>query len=48
MQQSEKIAKGLDNQSLSLDFLLCLIFLTKPLISTTLQKDALWSSKLSD
>ena len=48
MQQSEKIAEGLDNQSLSLDFLLCLIFLMKLLISTTPQKDALRSSKLSD
>ena len=48
MQQNEKVAKGLDNRSLSLDFLLCLIFLTKPLISTTPQKDALRSSKLSD
>ena len=41
MQQSENISKGLDKQSLSLDFLLCLIFLKKPLISTTPQKDAL-------
>ena len=41
MQQSENITKGLDKQSLSLDFLLCLIFLKKPLISTTPQKDAM-------
>lgn len=46
MQQSEKIAKGLDNQSLG--FLLCLIFWIKPLISTIPQKDALKSNKLSD
>ena len=33
MQQNEKVAEGLDNQSLSLDFLLCLIFPNpKPLI----------------
>ena len=48
MQQNEKIAKGLDNQFLSLDFLLYLIFMTKPLIFTTPQKDALRSSRLSD
>ena len=32
MQQNENVAEGLDNQSLSLDFLQCLIFVTKPLI----------------
>ena len=45
MQQNEKVAEGLDNQSLSLDFLLCLIFVTKPWFLTNPQKDALISCK---
>ena len=45
MQQNENVAEGLDNQSLSLDFLQCLIFVTKPLIFNKSTKDALSSSK---
>ena len=45
MQQNENVAEGLDNQSLSLDFLQCIIFVTKPLIFNKSTKDALSSSK---
>ena len=42
MQQNEKVAEGLDNQSLSLDFLLCLIFVPRPLIFNKSTKKMLW------